>query len=184
MKKIILFCAVALAAMTACNNAQKEAEAAAKAKADSIARADSIAKVVEQHRLDSIRQDSIRQIEEAMAKIPTFNEINNARNRASLFRNRGFKVSTRKVYEEIFSDYSTYITASLNLPNGVSCKYSEGFPESTFTLVGAPELLDKYLAEAKAWCAVEKRKYSNIGGANFYAKKTGNKVTVYAFWGD
>ena len=114
------------------------------------------------------------------AAIPSFYEIEKSKNVDKLFKNRGFKVSKKREYVDRYDDNFTFVTATYDSGDGISCKYVEDLYGFKFTVKGAPEILDKFQRDAKAWIKSEIRK--NPGDAwveRMSATKSGNTVTVF-----
>lgn len=155
---------------------------------DSIRRADSIAQVeaamaaAEQARLDSLRQDSIEKVEKAMAAVPSFNTLISTDSEA-LFKKLGYTITRKKVFNDQFGEYETYITATYQPSEGIFLQYKEDFWEPfEFTIKGLPEARDKFYQDAKAYVAKQKRK-GDHWTQTWYAKLNGDKVVVF-LWAD
>lgn len=169
---------VVIVALSACSGS-KSAE---QARLDSIHRADSIAAV--QARLDSIRQDSIKKAEKIISAIPTFKEIDQL-NHSILFKKKGFEVTYKKgrgwdneICEEVIVDR---VRAELNKGGEPSCSFAETEHGWSMTINGAPDVLAKFAADAKAYVANLKR----LNPDDWYTQEINVTVsgnTVKMFW--
>lgn len=136
----------------------------------------------EQARLDSIKSDSNAKVARFKASIPTFKEVFSTEGYAVaekvLFKKCGFKVSTSSwsAFSDISgeTEYYTSVTAVLKGPDGMSCIFKEnGIDEWTMTIIGAPDVLDKFAVDTKAFAI---RSQNNIDEPDYFYKKTGNTV--------
>lgn len=197
MKKILILPAV-LMMMCACGGKSADEQAAEqKQHDDSIAaavRAEEAAKAAELARLDSLRQDSIKRIENFRAAIPTFAEVNDYGDYAKLFKTKGYTITYGKGEgwdNEILQIVPVKtVIANLKLDDQHSCSFREfcSFENGVgwkMTINGAPEELEKFAAAAKSFMNGEKAKYPNdwyYGDA--YVKQAGNTVTYRFPMGD
>lgn len=159
--------------------------------ADSIAKAEAeAAALAEQARLDSIRQDSIVKAEKIIAAMPTFKEIED--NRGSLegmFKRKGFIISYAKGEawnpETTYFEYTPRIVAKLNSGGTPSFSYVENDNGYKVTITGAPEKLERFGKDAKAWL----KKWKAQAPDDWYYQEfkvtvSGNTVIVYWPTGD
>lgn len=168
MKKI-LFGATALILMVSCSGNGTSYE---KARQDSIRIADSIAQVeaakaiAEQARQDSIRQDSIKRIEKAIASIPSFYEFEKNSHRGKFLKERGFNVTEKYVYEggDLVDYYD--VKATFQPTEGISCTFKNnmgGAAGFSITIDGAPDVLNKIYEDAKSFVKTRNKQYSSEG---------------------
>lgn len=187
MKKLFFAAMLAGATIfTSCSSskADEQAREDSERRADSIEAVEAAAQRAERARQDSIRQDSIQKAEEFTAAIPTFREVQNvafnANAQKSFFKKRGFKVSSSS--QSVFSDVDgemvkyTTVTATLEGPDGKSCKYKHnGEDKWSLTISGAPEILDNFAADAKAYA---NKKQKDMNEMDIFFSKSGDTVSI------
>ena len=114
-------------------------------------------------------------------KIPSFNKISNTEKSANLFKNLGYSVSQKQIYDYEFDEYVTATTATLTLNNGIYIRFEE-FPldcEYRVTIDGNSEALNNYYTQTKNQVAAwnkEYRKIDEFHHATVY--KEGNTIFV------
>ena len=174
-----------LTAVASCSQKSEEQH-----RQDSIHIADSIAQeeaLMEQERINSARQDSIRKdsidkIEKFKAAIPSFKQVEGG-NRKNLFSKLGYKITTKREFDERFDEYNTYVAKAVyEVNDNMKVVYQAIDGGYTITITGAPEARDKFYSDAKASIAKSKRESPEdawIG--EWYAKISGDKITVYQF---
>lgn len=146
---------------------------------DSIAREEAL---MEQKRMDSIRQDSIDKIEKFKAAIPTLKQID-SNDPQKLFSKLGYKITTKRGYDERVDEYYTYVAKAIYEVNDkMKVTYQPIEGGFTITITGAPEARDKFYSDAKASIAKSKRECPDDAWiSEWYAKISGDKITVYRF---
>ena len=183
--KNLLFGAMALFLMASCsgNGSSEKAKEDSARIADSLSHVEAIKEAEEAIKLadaaiEQARLDSIEKVQLALNAIPTFNEIVSSRNTEKLFKNKGFKVSVKQEYYEGDAEYYPHVKATYNPGNGISCKYSDWLLGFTITIKGAPELLDRFYADAQSYIAAGKRKEAD-GSIGWRATRKGDTIDVY-----
>ena len=163
MKKF-LFGAVALFLMMGCAGGGTTEATSDDAKAQAVA---------EQAQLDSIAK-----VELALSAIPTFSEIVSSRNTENLFKNKGFNVTVEYEFYENDAEYYPHVKATYNPGFGISCDYTDWLLGFTITIKGAPELLDRFYADAQSYIAYGKREGMD-GSVGWSATRKGDAIEVY-----
>lgn len=122
---------------------------------------------------ESEPQGADSEIKNAEVSLPPFKEFIKHGQDPAYFKKKGFKVSTKKGINERDGDYTT-VTGSYSPAPGITCKYvddSVGGDYMEITITGAPDLLDKMYAEAKAYMKSQKKDFPN-----YQARKKGNTI--------
>ncbi len=187
MKKI-LFASMAAGTLifASCSGskADEQAREDSERRADSIEAVEDAARSAERARQDSIRLDSIQKAEEFASAIPSFTEVADSQgNWASLFKKRGFSISYKssKGWDNEMGEDVTVklVIAKLNEGSEPSCVFTENNFGFAMTINGAPELLDQYDREAKAYVAKLKKEQPDDWYTQGYkVTRSGNTVTM------
>ena len=101
----------------------------------------------------------------------------------NLFSKRGYKITTKRYYDEISEEYYTYVAKAIYMVNdNMKVVYQAIDGGYTITITGAPEARDKFYSDAKASIAKSKRESPEDAWIReWYAKISGDKITVYQF---
>lgn len=114
-------------------------------------------------------------------KIPSFNKISNTKNIANLFKNLGYSVTKKQIYDYNFNQYVTAVTATLTLKNGLYIRF-EDFPldcEYRITINGSSDALNKYYTQTKSQIAAWNKEYRKIDEFHHATvEKSGNTIFV------
>lgn len=114
-------------------------------------------------------------------KIPSFSKISNTKNSANLFKNLGYSVSKKQIYDYNFDEYVTATTATLTLNNGIYIRFEE-FPldcEYRITINGNSDALNNYYTQTKNQIAAWNKEYRKIDEYHHATvKKSGNTIFV------
>ena len=172
MKKLLLG-AISLIFMTGCAGngvSEKAREDSAPSIGDSIVQVETSNATDEQTRKDSIRQDSVKRIDNTMASIPTFYEFEKNSYRGKFFKNKGFDVVEKHV--QVGGDLDDYydVQATFKTMDGISCtfkNYLGGAGGFSITIVGAPDVLNKIYENAKSFVKTRNKQYRSQGSEEF-----------------
>ena len=130
--------------------------------------------------MDSIRQNSIERVEQAIATIPRFSEFlnNSGLEEVSFFKKRGFDVTVEKEWMGGDIDWNYKKTGIYKPVEDIECKFIETPLSLSFTINGDSDLLDKFYSDAKAYVAREKKRGEMWDVEYLEVNKKGNTVTI------